>query len=472
MNIITVDLKSETRYKEIKAISLKDSLKTKADQLLECVRIKNNYIMCIYREKFVNNDYSLVILDPQYNLKYEEIIHKHIYAGSNVGLLFGKLIGLNDENVIFCFNTERNKIKCELIKISDDASRATITSSYNINNSVIPNINSELILNNSSVILGFKEYNTNSSIVMVNITIKSIEIFNFNVDVLRLYEFKFLEENNGKIIILMDYISLEGGPIGIHDSNYSDCRDIVQKIYNGKTTKINIGNYTNPILNTKENWGKIIFSFDDETLNSLVDEKGIEIKSGKIYSKNNIYFKLNSDNYKYMENHSVYSVMFFSDIDEKKSQRCYLNLSFYSCPSKCELCSDKSECYDRYWNAIKEEEEQQPKSSANYAAYIIITIIVVVIIILLALLLFRTRRKKNFEYISSENLIKEQSPIVNEYDSSPLQNQNINNNNKLQNQKEVPLDTITQKDTPDIMSSSDQYNENSAAPNPTDYTPS
>ena len=307
---------------------------------------------------------------------------------------------------------------------------------------------------------------------MVNITIKSIEIFNFNVDVLRLYEFKFLEENNGKVIILMDYISLEGGPIGIHDSNYSDCRDIVQKIYNGKTTKINIGNYTNPILNTKENWGKIIFSFDDETLNSLVDEKGIEIKSGNIYSKNNIYFKLNSHNYEYIKNHSVYSIIFFSDIDKEKSQRCFLNLSFYSCPSKCELCSDKSECYDRYWNAIKEEEEQQPKSSANYVAYIIITFIVVVIIVLLALLLFRPRRKKNFEYISNENLIKEQSPIVNEYDSSPLQNQNINNNNKLQNQKEVPLDTITQKDTPDIMSSSDQYNENSAAPNPTDYTPS
>ena len=50
IRIIAVDLKSKSRYKYIKATFLNKLDQIKTDQLLECVRIKNNYIMHIWRK--------------------------------------------------------------------------------------------------------------------------------------------------------------------------------------------------------------------------------------------------------------------------------------------------------------------------------------------------------------------------------------------------------------------------------------
>ena len=143
----------------------------------------------------------------------------------------------------------------------------------------------------------------------------------------------------------------------------------------------------NSIINFKQNLNDIVFIFDNKELVSLFTTDGDEIASNQINNKNAIYFKLNSINFDYIKNNSVYCVIYSKNIEENLAQRCHLNLYFYKCSPKCDLCTSNGKCFDKYWNKIEDEPDIDNNSSEKSSfIYVLIPIILFVIIIIVIIL--------------------------------------------------------------------------------------
>ena len=225
-----------------------------------------------------------------------------------------------------------------------------------------------------------------------NIRIKKITINNNNiikndiytntVNCQQIKNFQMLKDNNNNLILLVNYNStLNEIHNEFHYFGYSTCNDITQTIYNGEKTKLNF-NDMKPIINFEQNVNDIVFIFDDMELVSLITTGEYAIVTNKTYNKNEIYFKLNTTNFDYIKNNSVYSVIYSNNINEKLAQICHLNLSFHNCSTKCNLCTNDKKCYDKYWNIIEDEENSdnsEDKNSNQKTNYTIIWIIVIVV---------------------------------------------------------------------------------------------
>ena len=449
LNIIIIqfnlNLENEDKYSVLKKIKINSYLIATLKTTFQCEILKNSkYIVCIHSEALTEVVYSLIILDSNYNVIYD----KKIYEDPSTYVLFdpyGKIIPLNDQKFIIYYSIQNN-IYIGLGQILSNSNINIKIEKMELFSSVKPKINSELVVNDNNIILGFKEYKENNKqssnriiMKMVNITLVNNNLvkdyFDLNIHVNDLLNIQFLEDNTGNVLFLMNYNSSSVVKNGYQDFEYSTCSNFVTKIYNGETTRLSFNNNIIPRFNTRERVNDIIFAFNGN-LSSLLSEKYNPIKSGNIYNKNNIYFKLDPNDYEYIKNNSVYSVIYTTNFDEEKSQRCYLNLSFYSCPSLCELCSNNSKCYDRYWNIIDQKEQSNDSNSetkTNFiSTFVFIIIIFIIILICIAVSYMLCCKNRNNINIPIANNNQDQA-IINEYNYPSKPNQNLNNYNNNNN---------------------------------------
>ena len=486
--IIQFDLKlnDTNKYHIIQRIPIQAKILISLNKNIECKALKESkYFVCITGEKLVAFAYSLIIFDSNYNLIYDKKMYEKTEkeAMDEMDLtsqLFEKIIPLNDKKFIICFTTSKNSVKLGLVEIESDSNiKITMEEDKDLINSITPEINSELVINDNNIILGFKEigkYNE-KLLKIVNITIVNDKLekdfidFDFysNSKIPNLRSIKFLEDNKGDVLFLMNYNSSGIIKNVFHDFGYSICNDLTTKVYNGEKTRFIFNNTLIPRFNTRENSNNynIIFSFD-ENLTSLIDDNNKKIESGNIYNKNNIYFKLDTNNYEYITENGEYRVIYYTNIDEQKSQRCKLKIEFYPCASPCELCSHDNKCYDKYWNIIEQtkEENEYKESRSSFIFTVVIFMIIFIIIMLIAFVFLCKYCCKSNNNVPIENYNQDQIPIINEYNYPIIQNQynnnnNYNNNNYNYNQPQI---TVNPNGYPNMKPSSYENNSYPAAP--------
>ena len=479
--IMKFDYKNDTRkFNLLRYYNFIDSSFNSLIESIYCTSI-NNTIICGFIDHLLKEGTytlsSLVILN------ITKTKTNKLFEFRNLGFLekiFLKIIALNEEKILFFFSNDKNQIICMLTKIINNIEiislkNITIFNSFLLNEKNPQNSCSHIVLNNNKIIFGCIQNSYSSkydSIQIAKITINNNEI-NTEFDYLKIYDifniknyysFQFLKDNNDYLILLIDYEDYSyKRRNGFHYFGYSTCQDIKRTIFNGQKTKLDFTiKEMIPLLNFNQNYDSYIsFFFNDTELKSLITYNSEVIKSNSSYNKNYVYFYLNKDNYEYTINNSEYSVLYSNINDEFKSQKCYLNLSFYTCDEKCELCSWIGDCFDRNWTKISDKTNE---TNTNTNIFIIILIIIIVIALILFIVFFILHKRRLRAY--NVNNINKDFPKSQELLS------NDNSKGKKYNNKQVSADFPDGIDP--IYLQPNNSNNNTNTPTPSDlygYTP-
>ena len=442
--IIKFDYKNDTikfnilRYYNFVEIPIRTSFKS-----LHCTSINNTIICGIIFYLFDERTYTLssVIISNITNSKYKELFEFKFQLYEEK---FLKLIALNEEKILFFFSNDNRQIICILSKIINNTEiislkNKTIFDSFSLDKTNAQNSCSHIVLNNNKIIFGCiaKSYSYKyDSIQIAKITINNNEI-NTEFDYLKIYEFfninnfysfEFLKDNNDYLILLIDYEDYSyKGQKGYHYFGYSTCKDIKETIFNGQKTKLDFNKKEMiPLLNFNQNYNSnIVFFFNNTELKSLVTSNSKVIKSNISYNKNYTYFYLNKDNYEYTINDSEYSVLYSNINDEFKSQKCYLNLSFFACDKKCELCTSVGDCLYRNRTIIIDK--------TNETNILIIILIIIIAIALILFIIFFILHKLRLRANNVNNINKD-------FPKSQELLSNDNNKGEKHNNKNVSAD--------------------------------
>lgn len=435
---------------------------------LKCISYNNN-IICGYisYDSSSKTDFLYVFFIDSNYIKTEPIkIYEYNTSSvfAPVSERWLELIPMGDENLLFCLLNGDNQILCGLshignysnIKVSNKIEIIFSFPQEKLNFN-IQLIFSKLILNDNELFLGYKKEDNIIQIKKIIINNNSLiqkEIAFISFDTKFINNFQMLKDNNNNLLLLLNHNNTLNKKVNeFLYFGYSTCKDINLELYNGEKTKISFTNMV-PIFNLQQNLNDIVFIFEDKELISLITSEEEAILPNKTYDKENIYFKINPTTFDFIKNSSVYSIIYSNNMDEYSSQRCYLNLSFYKCKDKCDLCSKNGGCYDQYWNKVDEIDEiddsdypnipDAPSTSSNkkkgyliiiFIVFILIVILVICIICICSKIKKRNREMKN-EYPQGNDFIQAQSPIVSDYNYSNFNNQY--NNNQIK-----PIDGFT-----------------------------
>ena len=461
--------------KEPKFISLNNctiktnSIDSNPIKYLKCISTNNNiicgYILSISFSSEIDN-FLIFFIDSNYNKTEDIKIYEYkISLISMVKKRWLELVPIGNEKLLFCTLNDNNDILCGLAQIEQNYNITVLKKPEIIffslsKDDLFQNFCSVLILNNNEVIMGCKIGN-NIRIKRITINNNKIiknHIYTNTIDCKKINNFQMLKDNDNYLILLVNYNSTLGKINNeFHYFGYSTCNDINQTIYNGEKTKLSF-NDMSPIINFEQNLNDIVFIFDNMELVSLITTRENTIVSNKTYNKNEIYFKLNSTNFDYIKNNSVYSVIYSNNINEALAQRCHLTLSFNNCSSKCDLCTKDGKCYDKYWNKIVDDSDISdiPYNSDNKIPtksskiiYIIIGIIIFIIFIIIVIAcIYLCNKNRNNNFIQNNDFIQPQNPLIydnNNYNKKKNQNYYNNNNNQnyYNNQHQKPVDDFT-----------------------------
>lgn len=313
--------------------------------------IKKSYLLYNYDHDYY---YTLISLNENTNNYSEKLIYNgtvsNIYSFNYIDVFtkFIKLVPLEDEKILYCF--EEKGIRCSLIKL--EAQKMTILKNEKFfydNSGIKENVFSAIKYKDNQVLLGL----LNNNIVDIKkITILSNNTFlyeenKFKTSISSIFYLKLLKNNYEDIIL----VTISKNYIDFQELSYSRCNNVSKTIYNGD--KVNLIFSVSPSINNYNNSDNIIIINNGKELNSLVvgnEEK--KLKLSEVYNKNDIFFKISSQDLDEINKYKKYSFEYSNSLNETISQRCFYTLTFKGCKSECDICTSNGNCYDKNFKSI------------------------------------------------------------------------------------------------------------------------
>ena len=270
------------------------------------------------------------------------------YGNNGVLTKFIKLVPLEDEKILYCF--EEKGIICSLIKLEAQNMTILINQTvFSYDSGTKKNIFSAIKYKDNQLLLGL----LNNNIVYIKkITILSNNTFlsednKIKTSISSIFYLKLLKNNYEDIIL----ITVSKKYIDFRELSYSTCNNVSKTIYNGD--KVNLNFDISPSINNYNNSDNIIIINNGKELNSLVvgnEEK--KLKLSEVYNKNDIFFKISSQDLDEINKYKKYSFEYSNSLNETISQRCFYTLTFKGCKSECDICTSNGNCYDKNFKSI------------------------------------------------------------------------------------------------------------------------
>ena len=287
-----------------------------------------------YTEKLIYNETSSI---------YYSFENKDNFAKFK----FIKLVPLEDEKILYCF--EENVIECSLIKL-EGQNMAILKSQkfFYIGSGIKKNFFSAIKYKDNQVLLGLL---SNNNVHIKKITINNNKFLSedntIKTSIYSNFYLKLLKNNNEDIIL----VTISKNYIEFTELSYSRCNNVSKTIYNGD--KVNLNFDVSPSINNYNNRDNIIIINNGKELNSLVvgkEEK--KLKLSEVYNKNDIFFKISSQDLDKINKYKNYSFEYSNSLNETVSQRCSYTLFFKECKSECDICTTYGNCYDKNGKSI------------------------------------------------------------------------------------------------------------------------
>jgi len=299
--------------------------------------------------------YTLISLNENTITYSEKLIYNGTFYSKtknyeNNGVLtkFIKLVPLEDEKILYCF--EEKGIICSLIKLEAQNMTILINQTvFSYDSGTKKNIFSAIKYKDNQLLLGL----LNNNIVYIKkITILSNNTFlsednKIKTSISSIFYLKLLKNNYEDIIL----ITVSKKYIDFRELSYSTCNNVSKTIYNGD--KVNLNFDISPSINNYNNSDNIIIINNGKELNSLVvgnEEK--KLKLSEVYNKNDIFFKISSQDLDEINKYKKYSFEYSNSLNETISQRCFYTLTFKGCKSECDICTSNGNCYDKNFKSI------------------------------------------------------------------------------------------------------------------------
>ena len=299
--------------------------------------------------------YTLISLNENTITYSEKLIYNGTFYSKtknyeNNGVLtkFIKLVPLEDEKILYCF--EEKGIICSLIKLEAQNMTILINQTvFSYDSGTKKNIFSAIKYKDNQLLLGL----LNNNIVDIKkITILSNNTFlyeenKFKTSISSIFYLKLLKNNYEDIIL----VTISKNYIDFQELSYSRCNNVSKTIYNGD--KVNLNFDISPSINNYNNSDNIIIINNGKELNSLVvgnEEK--KLKLSEVYNKNDIFFKISSQDLDEINKYKKYSFEYSNSLNETISQRCFYTLTFKGCKSECDICTSNGNCYDKNFKSI------------------------------------------------------------------------------------------------------------------------
>ena len=469
INIFQFLLNNQNKFNNTKTINRRDISYPDNIKIFKCISIKNNTICgYIYSDSDSKKDFFYMFILDSNNTKNGEDTKIYEYDASSAFAPYTKkwieLIPMGDEKVGYCVLNDNKQIYCGLVQIQNNLDIKIINAPVIIFDSLskekylylFENLCKYLKLNDNEFVIGCRVDNSRAEKNLIRI--KKITINNtsfiqdefttfFNCTEIKYFE--ILKDNDNNFILLLNHNIYSNITVNeFHYYGYSTCKDIANTIYNGEKTKLDFDVFPTVNFNQSfEDINNIVFIFNDTELVSLISDKEGIITPNKTYNKNEIYFLLDSKNFDYIKNESIYSVIFSYNINENLSQRCHLDLDFYECESMCDLCTKDGKCYDKNWDEIDNDTKDENDKKSNVLVIIIISFVIIFIIVVVFVCIRKYINKNqqfndqnNNALIQSNDFIQNKTPIVydNNYNNNQPQLQYHNNdNNYSQNYNQI-----------------------------------